>query len=149
MKKWLHSILFILQKIKTQLKHSPITVEYPFVTKPIFNFSRVKIKNRFEECTGCGDCEKLCPVNAIKIEGDFYSTYSKKAKTLSGNDIVREMTSFQISYDTCIFCGICVTKCPTSSLHFDKEFVIGASETRLLVHNLMKEPKSPVKGSFI
>jgi len=24
-----------------------------------------------EKCTGCGECVEICPVNVIKMEGDF------------------------------------------------------------------------------
>jgi Pyruvate/2-oxoacid:ferredoxin oxidoreductase delta subunit len=46
-----------------------------------------------ELCSGCGDCVKLCPVNALTIE-DKIAVVDK---------------------DWCIGCGICVIHCPTSA----------------------------------
>ncbi len=46
-----------------------------------------------DECTGCGDCVEVCPVDAITLEG--------------GLSVVDE--------DWCIGCGICVAQCLTSA----------------------------------
>ena len=47
-----------------------------------------------EECVGCGACVDVCPVDAIKMEGD-------KAVIDAG---------------TCIDCGACVDQCPSSAI---------------------------------
>ena len=46
-----------------------------------------------EECNACGDCEDICPVNAMKVD--------KMAV---------------VDVDTCIGCGVCVTHCPMEAL---------------------------------
>jgi ferredoxin len=46
-----------------------------------------------EECNACGDCEDICPVNAMKV------------------DKIAE-----VDVDTCIGCGVCVTHCPMEAL---------------------------------
>ncbi len=45
------------------------------------------------QCNGCGECLEICPVNALKIEGDY--------------PVVDE--------EWCIGCGVCATKCPTEA----------------------------------
>jgi len=45
------------------------------------------------ECTGCGACEEICPVDAI--------TVNDKAT---------------VDEDTCIDCGTCVDECPTDAI---------------------------------
>ena len=47
-----------------------------------------------EKCTGCGTCEEVCPVEAIKVPDN-------KAK---------------IDAEACIECGACVDECPEGSL---------------------------------
>jgi NAD-dependent dihydropyrimidine dehydrogenase PreA subunit len=42
-----------------------------------------------EKCTGCGTCEEVCPVGALKVESD-------KAV---------------IDEETCVDCGTCIEEC--------------------------------------
>ncbi|MFX1287697.1 MAG: DUF362 domain-containing protein [Promethearchaeota archaeon] len=52
-----------------------------------------------EECTGCGTCEEICPMDAI---------------------ILNEFS--HINKERCIGCGVCVSKCPSKAIHLqDKE----------------------------
>lgn len=46
-----------------------------------------------EECIGCGKCEDVCPVEAIKV--------------VEGKAIVSE---------ECIDCGACVDECPVEAI---------------------------------
>ena len=46
-----------------------------------------------EECTGCGECVEVCPVEAIQMEGDLP----------------------MVDEDWCIGCGVCVVKCPAEA----------------------------------
>ncbi len=47
-----------------------------------------------ERCTGCGACVEICPVQVIKMEGDFPV----------------------IDKDWCIGCGVCAIPCPASAV---------------------------------
>lgn len=46
------------------------------------------------ECTGCGVCEKLCPLGAVSVVDGVA----------------------QFNHDNCFGCGICVSSCPESAL---------------------------------
>ena len=46
-----------------------------------------------DECTGCGECTELCPVNAVVMQNDLP----------------------WIDREWCIGCGVCVSKCPTGA----------------------------------
>jgi ferredoxin len=46
-----------------------------------------------EECTGCGDCADVCPVDALSMEDDLPV----------------------IDRDWCIGCGVCVSRCPSGA----------------------------------
>lgn len=47
-----------------------------------------------EACTGCGSCEDICPVDAVKMEDDIAVT----------------------DEDWCIGCGVCTTICPSDAI---------------------------------
>jgi NAD-dependent dihydropyrimidine dehydrogenase PreA subunit len=47
-----------------------------------------------ERCTGCGQCVEICPVQVIKMEGDFPV----------------------VDLEWCIGCGVCAGPCPSSAV---------------------------------
>jgi len=47
-----------------------------------------------ERCTGCGQCVEICPVQVVKMEGDFPVT----------------------DQEWCIGCGVCAIPCPASAV---------------------------------
>jgi NAD-dependent dihydropyrimidine dehydrogenase PreA subunit/predicted DNA-binding transcriptional regulator len=47
-----------------------------------------------EKCTGCGLCVDICPVQVVKMEGDFPA----------------------VDKEWCIGCGVCAVPCPTSAV---------------------------------
>lgn len=47
-----------------------------------------------EKCIGCGQCAEICPVNVIKMEGDFPV----------------------VDQEWCIGCGVCAVPCPSSAV---------------------------------
>lgn len=49
-----------------------------------------------DKCIGCGKCTKVCPMEAIKVNG--------QTKTA------------ELSEDLCLGCGVCVKNCPTNSI---------------------------------
>jgi ferredoxin len=55
------------------------------------------------DCTGCGRCKDLCPVDAIElsISVEYYSTNRKRAV---------------IDQERCLGCGVCATGCPRGGI---------------------------------
>ena len=49
------------------------------------------------ECSGCGDCVEMCPMDALEMEGDVVAIDLKR----------------------CIGCGLCVSVCPTEALRLE------------------------------
>ncbi len=73
--------------------------------------SRGLLFNDIERCTGCRDCEKTCPTNAITI------------KTEPGADATKLwVTTFDIDFSKCVFCGHCVETCAPQSLVHTKQY---------------------------
>ena len=98
MKRVLSGLQFIGRKLSRVLSYPTVTVEYPFVLKPIVKLARLQIKNNFEECTACKVCEKECPVHAITIVSEEYSTQMKRPKNSKGDFFQGVISQFQIDY---------------------------------------------------
>ena len=47
-----------------------------------------------EKCTVCGQCAKVCPLEAIRIENELAVVYA----------------------DECTDCGLCVDECPSDAI---------------------------------
>jgi NAD-dependent dihydropyrimidine dehydrogenase PreA subunit len=73
------------------------------------------------ECSGCGECVEACPVDAIRMEGDFPT----------------------VDQDWCIGCGLCSDRCSTGAarlkLRPDKTGQLPASDFRALHGRILRE----------
>jgi formate hydrogenlyase subunit 6/NADH:ubiquinone oxidoreductase subunit I len=91
-----------LRKEVTEQYPDPISSKTP---DELPSRSRGLLHNTIEKCTGCGDCERICPSRCIQIE------------TEPGPDSSQNWVSrFDIDISRCVFCGLCVEVCPPASL---------------------------------
>ncbi|MGK5089845.1 4Fe-4S binding protein [Bdellovibrionota bacterium FG-2] len=73
--------------------------------------SRGILFNDIDRCTGCRECEKICPNRSIFIE------------TQSGSDPAKIWVSvFDIDLSKCVFCGLCVDVCVPESIVHTKQY---------------------------
>ena len=73
--------------------------------------SRGFIFNNIDRCTGCKDCEKICPTKCIYVENEF------------GPDPTKIWVSvFNIDFSQCVFCGLCVKVCQPVALVQTRQF---------------------------
>lgn len=81
-----------------------------------------------EECTGCGECAAICPVEAVQMIDDLPVT----------------------DREWCIGCGVCATVCPTDAVVLNvREDKIGerpAATFRELHHKILDERKAKSRG---
>ena len=83
-----------------------------------------KVKKENSQCSGCGCCEKCCPVNAISMEYEDGFLYPF------------------IDKDKCINCGKCLKVCP-----FTKKFFDETSKKPLKVIGLINKDVDVLKTS--
>ena len=57
----------------------------------------MKIRVISEECTACGDCVEVCPIDAVVLEDDL-----------------------AVILEHCNFCGLCVTACPVEAIEMTR-----------------------------
>jgi len=73
-----------------------------------------------EKCTGCGECVEICPVQVIKMEGDFPV----------------------IDKEWCIGCGVCAVPCPTGAVKLvRKSDAIPPKDFKELHQEILKQRK--------
>jgi NAD-dependent dihydropyrimidine dehydrogenase PreA subunit len=72
------------------------------------------------KCTGCGKCIEICPVNVIKMEGDFPV----------------------VDREWCIGCGVCAIPCPSSAIKLvRKTDALPPKDFKELHEQILKERK--------
>lgn len=84
--------------------------------------SRGLLLNDIDRCTGCRECEKICPSQCIKVEEELGSDSSKIWVSI-----------FDIDFSRCIFCGLCVDVCLPGSLTHTRQYESAAYEQHDLI----------------
>ncbi|MCM2278026.1 MAG: 4Fe-4S binding protein [Oligoflexia bacterium] len=84
--------------------------------------SRGLLFNDIQRCTGCKECEKICPVQCIRVD------------TEAGSDPTKLWVArFDIDFSKCVFCGLCVESCHPQSLMHSRQYEGAVYELKDLV----------------
>lgn len=93
------------------LLHGPVTRPYPAARREPFARTRGKIAFEASRCEFCGDCERVCPSQAIILDTVW-----------DQGDGGHETTWVRIYRPLlCIFCGVCVEICAYGALTIEEE----------------------------
>lgn len=94
------------------------TLQYPREAVPTPVNARYRLYNDIEDCIGCGQCERACPVTCITIETIKVvpEDLAVCGKTSGGQQKKFWLPVFDIDVAKCMTCGICVSVCPTECL---------------------------------
>lgn len=73
--------------------------------------SRGLLFNDIDRCTGCKECQEVCPTECIHVEVE------------PSTDLAKAWVSiFDIDFAKCIFCGLCVDVCAPASLTHTRRY---------------------------
>lgn len=94
------------------------TLQYPREAVPTPVNARYRLYNDIEDCIGCGQCERACPIGCIAIETIkvLPEDLAVCGKTSGGQQKKFWVPVFDIDVAKCMTCGICVSVCPTECL---------------------------------
>jgi formate hydrogenlyase subunit 6/NADH:ubiquinone oxidoreductase subunit I len=89
--------------------------------------TRGLLTNDIERCTGCRECERVCPTRCIYVETEEIEEGSKTW-----------ISTFDIDHSKCIFCGLCVEVCLPQSLVHTRAFERAVEDPGQLVASFGK-----------
>jgi len=111
-------------------KNLVATLQYPHEKWPIedrhigfpleeYNVIRSRLNVDIEDCIGCLQCERACPVDCIKINTIKPPKGNDFDCGITSNGTQKKMlvTRFSIDMTECMFCNLCVYPCPEDCIY--------------------------------
>ncbi len=106
------------------------TMQYPHETWPIpeknigfeendYNLIRSRLHVDIDDCIGCLQCERACPVDCIKIDTIKPPKGSEFDCGITSNDTQKKMivSRFTIDMAECCYCNLCAYPCPEECIY--------------------------------
>lgn len=96
-----------------------VTLQYPREAIPTPKIGRYRLYNEIDDCIGCGQCARACPIDCITIETIKVTKEDLAVcgKTSGGQQKRFWVPVFDIDVAQCMTCGICSAVCPTECLY--------------------------------
>lgn len=112
-----------------------MTRQYPTAKYILPPTARNRLYVNMDDCIGCDQCARACPVNCIEIETvkavpgeNLGVTFNNKRKALW-------VTKFDIDLAKCCYCGLCVPPCPTFCITMSDTFEFSESAREGLIYH--------------
>jgi NADH-quinone oxidoreductase subunit I len=89
-----------------------------------YNVIRSRLHVDIDDCIGCLKCERVCPVQCIKIntvkvetKGEDLTDISHTGITSNGTKKALIVSRFDIDMTECCYCNLCVYPCPEECIY--------------------------------
>ncbi len=142
------SIFTILIGMGVSFKHlfrPAVTLQYPREKKELPAGSRQKLNLRIDDCIGCLQCAKACPVDCITIETFKAEKDEDLGETSNGKKKRLYLTRFDIDMAKCCYCADCVYPCPTECIHMTPEYEFSTYDRKNLLFKFSNLSSEKVK----
>ncbi|MGA7721835.1 MAG: NADH-quinone oxidoreductase subunit I [Ignavibacteriaceae bacterium] len=128
--------IFIGMKITFKHLFVPaVTIQYPSVKPKLPDRERNRLYVNFDDCIGCDQCSRACPVECITIETVKALPTEDLGKTSQGKKKALWVTNFKIDFAKCCYCQLCVFPCPTECIYMTDVYEFSEYERSDLIYN--------------
>ena len=142
MKKWLNDVWFgvwtVLVGMRITWRHlfvKKVTLHYPEERWQLPPKSRMRLFMKYEDCIGCGQCARACPVQCIYIKADKRDPKAPPIFAANGQGIKLDVSVFDIDMSLCCYCNLCTYPCPTDCIYMTPEYEFASTDlTQHLYH---------------
>lgn len=147
-------IFTVLIGMKVTFKHlfvPSVTIQYPDVKVPLPDRVRNRLHVNMDDCIGCDQCARACPVDCIEIETVKSIPADDLGTTSQGKKKALWVTKFDIDIAKCCYCQLCVFPCPTDCIYMTDVYEFSEFERDNLIYNfsiLSNEEIKEKKANF-
>ena len=112
-----------------------VTLHYPEEKWVLPPKSRMRLFMKYEDCIGCGQCARACPVDCIYIKTEKRPATAPAIWAADGTPIKLDTHVFDIDMSLCCYCNLCTYPCPTNCIYMTPEYEFAATDlTNHLYH---------------
>ena len=112
-----------------------VTLQYPEQRWQLPPKSRMRLFMKYEDCIGCGQCVRACPVACIHIKAEKRPTTAPAIFAANGQPIKLDVSVFDIDMSLCCYCNLCTYPCPTDCIYMTPEYEFATTDlTQHLYH---------------
>jgi NADH-quinone oxidoreductase subunit I len=113
----------------------PVTTMYPHERLELPERARNRLYVNMDDCIGCDQCSRACPVNCITIETAKAVGGDNPGVTSNGKKKALWVTRFDIDIAKCCYCGLCTFPCPTECIKMTDVFEFAEQERNNLIYS--------------
>ena len=135
-----YGLFTVFVGMKVTFKHlfvPSVTIQYPDVNLKLPERERNRLYVNMDDCIGCDQCSRACPVSCISIETVKSIPGEDLGKTSNGKKKALWVTKFDIDIAKCCFCQLCVFPCPTECIYMTDVFEYSEYERKSLVYDFV------------
>ena len=119
-----------------------VTLHYPEEKWSLPPRSRMRLFMKYEDCIGCGQCVRACPVSCIYLKAEKRDPKSPAIFAANGQPIKLDVHVFDIDMSLCCYCNLCTYPCPTDCIYMTPEYEFATTDlTNHLYHFAKKDAK--------
>jgi NADH-quinone oxidoreductase subunit I len=152
--KFWEGLFTILIGMKVTFRHifvPAVTIQYPSVKPQLPERERNRLYVNMDDCIGCDQCSRACPVSCIDIETVKSIPGEDLGKTSNGKKKALWVTKFDIDFAKCCYCELCVPPCPTDCIYMTNVYEFSEFERDSLLYDfatLTQEEREIKKKNF-
>lgn len=129
-----------LQGMGIVMKHllkPKVTRQYPNPEDryPMPERARNRLYVNMDDCIGCDQCARACPVNCITIDTAKVIPGENIGTTSNGKKKSLWVTRFDIDIAKCCYCGLCTYPCPTECIRMTDVYEFSEFDRVNLIYN--------------
>ena len=138
--KFWQGLITIIIGMRVTFRHlfvPAVTIQYPSVKPELPERERNRLYVNMDDCIGCDQCARACPVDCIEIETVKSVPGDDLGVTSNGKKKALWVTKFDIDIAKCCYCQLCVFPCPTDCIYMTDVYEFSEFERENLVYDFV------------